>query len=50
MKQIVHVQKNYEEKITFGQRIADKLASGMGSWVFIIIQSLIIILWIIWNA
>ena len=35
---------------TFGQRIADSVASTMGSWRFIIIQSTILLLWIILNV
>ncbi len=30
---------------TFGQRLADSVANGMGSWRFIIIQTLIVALW-----
>lgn len=30
---------------TFGQRLADSVASGMGSWRFIIIQTIIVIVW-----
>ena len=33
------------EVSTFGQRLADKVASNMGSWRFIIIQSLIVVVW-----
>ncbi len=29
----------------FGQRLADRVASGMGSWKFIIIQTILVILW-----
>jgi uncharacterized membrane protein len=36
-------------KLTLGQRIADMVASNMGSWRFIIIQSAILIFWIILN-
>lgn len=39
----------HAENLTFGQRTADKLASFMGSWEFIIIQSAIVVLWIIIN-
>jgi uncharacterized membrane protein len=35
---------------TAGQRIADAVASTMGSWRFIIIQSTILFLWIVLNA
>jgi len=34
---------------TMGQLIADKVASTMGSWRFIIVQSVILIAWIILN-
>ncbi len=33
------------EKSTYGQRLADKVATGMGSWKFIIIQTILVILW-----
>src|SRR6185295_13573128 len=36
-------------KLTLGQRIADMVASNMGSWRFIIIQSAILVFWIILN-
>ena len=34
------------DSLTTGQRIADKVASTMGSWPFIIIQSILLLLWI----
>ena len=37
------------EKLTFSQKVADGLAKGMGSWKFIIIQSLFVVLWIVLN-
>ncbi len=39
-----------EERLTFGQRIADTVADTMGSWPFIIIQSTILAIWIALNA
>ncbi len=33
------------EASTFGQRLADSVAVGMGSWRFIIIQTIIVIIW-----
>lgn len=33
-------------KLTRGQRVADTITKAMGSWAFIIIQSLIILIWI----
>jgi uncharacterized membrane protein len=37
-------------ELTLGQRIADRVAATMGSWNFIIIQSAILIGWIILNV
>src|SRR5437667_5581274 len=38
-----------EPQLTTGQRIADTVAATMGSWTFIIIQSVILLVWIILN-
>jgi uncharacterized membrane protein len=37
-------------ELTTGQRIADIVAATMGSWNFIIIQSVILLIWIILNV
>jgi uncharacterized membrane protein len=34
---------------TFGQRAADRIANGMGSWTFIITQTAIILVWVALN-
>ncbi len=39
-----------KEEQTFGQRAADWTTKIMGSWRFIIIQSLVLILWVFLNA
>ena len=39
-----------EERLTIGQKVADGVAATMGSWRFIIIQSLILFLWIVLNV
>ncbi len=36
--------------LTVGQKVADVVASTMGSWSFIIIQSAILLIWIILNV
>ena|SRR6478672_5943269 len=36
-------------KLTLGQRIADSVAATMGSWSFIIVQSGILLIWIVLN-
>lgn len=44
-----NVAHEFEEKLTFGQRIADRFAQIIGSWRFIIIQSLLLAVWITLN-
>jgi uncharacterized membrane protein len=39
-----------EAELTTGQRIADLVAESMGSWSFIIIQSIILLIWIVLNV
>jgi CRP/FNR family cyclic AMP-dependent transcriptional regulator len=39
-----------EERLTFGQRIADKVASFGGSWTFIIIFGVILAVWVVLNS
>ena len=46
-------QKNWHAKhvetLGFGGRIADAVAKGMGSWRFIILQTVLVILWMALN-
>ena len=46
---IIDVNKVVDERMTIGQKVADAVASGMGSWRFIIIQSVIVVLWVASN-
>lgn len=34
------------EKLTLGQKIADKVAGGLGSWKFILFQTFLVFFWI----
>lgn len=36
---------HHKESLSFGQRLADKVANSMGSWTFIIIQTILVALW-----
>ncbi|MCX5848010.1 MAG: DUF1003 domain-containing protein [Deltaproteobacteria bacterium] len=45
-----NVVQDYSEKLTFGQKMADKVASFGGSWMFIIIFMVVLISWIILNS
>jgi uncharacterized membrane protein len=44
------VNAMHDDTLTIGQRIADAVARNMGSWRFIIIQSFILVSWIVLNA
>lgn len=37
-------------ELTFGQRVADLVAATMGSWTFIITQSVVLAVWIVVNV
>lgn len=37
------------QTFTFGQKIADKVAMGMGSWTFIIAQTVFVLIWMVLN-
>jgi uncharacterized membrane protein len=41
--------QQHEKTLNFGQRLADKIARGMGSWTFIIWQTIIVIIWMSLN-
>jgi len=41
---------SHKETATFGQRLADRVAGGMGSWRFIIWQTIIVAAWMIINV
>lgn len=47
---VKNVNELFDERLTFGQRLADKIAAGMGSWPFIISQTIIITIWIAVNV
>jgi uncharacterized membrane protein len=45
-----NIIKDYSEQLTFGQKMADKVASFGGSWAFIIIFMVVLIMWIVLNS
>ena len=47
---VVNVNDAHEEQLTLGSKVADKVASTVGSWPFIIIQSLFLALWLFFNS
>ena len=45
----IAVDTDKEEKISFGEKVADKITAVAGSWTFIILFTLFLILWVILN-
>jgi uncharacterized membrane protein len=45
-----NINVEFDQKLTFGQRISDKLADSAGSWAFIIGFGIVILLWILTNT
>jgi uncharacterized membrane protein len=41
--------QHHSDSLNFGQRVADRVASGMGSWRFIIYQSFIVTVYVTLN-
>ena len=41
--------QTHKEKMKFGDKLADSVANGMGSWSFIIWQSIIVLIWMFLN-
>src|SRR4030081_2167309 len=39
----------HHDEATFGEMLADKIASGIGSWTFLIIQTCAVLLWLTLN-
>jgi len=41
--------QRHKDTLSFGDKIADTVANGMGSWSFIIWQTIIVVIWMILN-
>ena len=46
----VRTRVQMSEPLTFGERVADSAAGVVGSWRFIIIQTILVAIWISFNA
>lgn len=44
------VNKAHYDDRDFGERIADRLSAGMGSWTFLIVQTLLMLIWVAVNV
>lgn len=47
MSQVTRLEQH--EPITIGQRIADGAAAGIGSWRFIVVQTILVLFWVLLN-
>jgi uncharacterized membrane protein len=45
-----NVSQDYSEQMTFGQRLADKVAAFGGSWTFISLFAVVLVVWILLNS
>jgi len=45
-----NVAQDFSEQMTFGQKLADKVASFGGSWIFISIFMAVMVIWILLNS
>jgi uncharacterized membrane protein len=45
-----NIEEQFERKLTFGERLSDQIASFGGSWRFIILFGVVLVLWIVLNA
>jgi uncharacterized membrane protein len=45
-----NVAREFEDHLSMGQRIADGVAATMGSWRFIITQSIVLAAWVVLNV
>jgi uncharacterized membrane protein len=48
--EIINVNKVHDEQLTIGAKIADRVAATVGSWPFIIVQSILLGSWIVVNS
>ena len=44
------ISKQFEKKLTFGERLSDSIAAFGGSWTFIIFFSLVLFVWVVVNS
>jgi len=44
------VNRAHFDGATFGERLADRIASGIGSWRFLVIQTFLVAAWVVSNV
>jgi uncharacterized membrane protein len=49
-KPVVSVNELHDNSLTFGDRTSDSVAAYVGSWRFVILMTVLLIVWIVWNS
>jgi len=49
LEELIHIRGDISD-ITFGQRCADNIVRWIGSWIFIISQAAVLMLWVVLNV
>src|SRR4030081_3331590 len=39
----------HHDEATYGERLADRISAGIGSWTFLIVQSFLVLCWVLGN-
>jgi len=47
---IKNVNEAFEKQLTLGQHASDRIANIVGSWPFIIVQSILLTMWVVLNV
>ncbi len=48
--QVQNVNEIIDSQLTFGQKASDWVATNLGSWWFIILQTVILMIWVVTNV
>ncbi len=43
------VNRRHHDEATFGEMLADKISAGIGSWTFLIVQTIAVLVWLVGN-
>ena len=44
------VNQRHHDEATFGETLADRISAGIGSWPFLIVQTIAVLIWLVGNA
>jgi uncharacterized membrane protein len=44
------VNQLHHDEATFGELLADRISAGIGSWTFLIVQTVAVLIWLVGNA